>query len=116
MQATFGPALALAPEGPPTHHGLLINNGIPEHTHPLTSQQQAEAEIQVVGDGVFIEATAIQQHLTANQLSIAPQFTNSPLGNTSQLHFRIEGHLQGLGPGQPVGVGPNHGFTQLHSP
>ncbi len=81
----------------------------------MPSQQQAEAEIQIVGDGVFVEAAAIQQHLTADQLTVAAQFTNSPLGDAAQLHFSVEGHLQGLGTRQPVAISADHGLAELHS-
>ena len=115
LQTPFRPSLPLAPKRPPTHHGLLINDGIPQHAHLLPGQQQTEAEIQIVGDGVFVEAAAIQQHLTANQLTVAAQFANAPLGNAAQLHFSVKSHLQRLGARQPVAIGPNNGLAQLHS-
>ncbi|GIS14100.1 MAG: hypothetical protein CM15mP116_06830 [Synechococcus sp.] len=76
--------------------------------------QQAEAEIQVIGDGVFIETTTGLEHGALDQLSVPPQFGHASIGQSARLDHRIQSHLHRLGSGQPIAIGINHGLAQLH--
>ena len=113
LQAPFGPALALAPEGSQAEHRLLLHGRIPEQANRLALKQQAETEIQVVGDRRLVEAPTPEQGIPAQQLAVAPQFHDPTCRQPALLDHRIEGHLHGLGPGEPVDTGIDLGLAQL---
>ena len=76
--------------------------------------QQAEAEVKVIGDGVFVETAAGLQHRALDELSVTPQLCHPSIGQTPRLDHGIQSHFHRLGSRQPIAIGINHGLAQLH--
>ena len=114
LQAPFCPTLALAPQGRKRRHRLLLHRWIPEQAHRLAFEQQAEAEVQVIGDRGLIETIASEDHLAAQQLAVAAQLDHPTGLEPALLDHRIEGHLHGLTAGHQVVAGIDHRLAQLH--
>jgi hypothetical protein len=59
---------------------FLVGAAAGAATHRLAGQQQPKTEIEIVGDGVFVEAPRRVNGLAQQQLTIAPQLADAPMG------------------------------------
>lgn len=75
-----GPSLRRPQQDPQAQNGLLAHRQIPEAAHRLAVQQQPKTEIEIVGDGVFVEAPRRINRLVQQQLTIAPQLADAAMG------------------------------------
>ena len=83
MQSTFRPALPLFPQGLKTRYRLFLDRRVPQQSNQSSVGQKTKAEIQVIGDGVFIETTTGLEHGAFDQLSVPPQFGHACIGQAA---------------------------------
>merc|ERR1711991_1211403 len=74
---------------------------------------EAEAEVEIVSDGVFIETTTALQFRAFDQLSVAPQLSHPTTSEATGLDHSIQGHFHCLRPSEPVAIGIDHRLAQL---
>ena len=114
LQPPLRPALPLPPEGRQAEDCLLTDGRIPEHPNRQARQQQAEAEIQIVGDGGLVESPCRLHRIAAQQLAVAAQLHHPSQGQAALLDHRVEGHFHRLAPGQPILITVDFRLAQLH--
>ena len=82
----------------------------------MAAQHQPQAQVEVVGERVFVEAAAGQNGIAAQELAIAPQLPHAAAGQPTGLQQGIESHLHRLRLGERVDRGVDHRLAQLHRP
>ena len=105
----------MLPEGWQGFNRLFLHRGVPQQPNRGTIREQAETQVQVIGDRVFIETTRSLQLTAIQQLTIASQLHHASTPKATLLQQGIKRHLHGLHPCQPAFLGIRHRFPELHS-
>ena len=81
------------PQGLEAGHTFFQNRREHQAFNIPTVQVQPHGQIQVVGNGGFVESAALFEGSTPNKFTIAPQLTHATQAGPLSLEVAVEGHF-----------------------